>query len=531
MKKGTEHNERRRNNKRKKTRILSLIICLGIALSAVSCGGGGSEGPDQDNNRGNGGGDNDGKGKTITIDTSKPVTLTVDLHGWTPSINDTPTAENPTVFRSPQVIADAFTKMYPNVTIEFVRTKPIGTEEECAQWFTTQIAAGKCPAIAFSWGTAYQSRDWYLPLDEYLDMPNQFIEGNEHWRDAYPEYLWKNHAVANGNGNVVSIPVTLYPGPATGYYYNKEIFAEVGITKLPATLEELIEVSHKLEAAGYIGIAPYEGFSNVTTDQWITQFIVGPAVGNYIMDQVDYDGSGSIEVNEQLRGVKAGLYDPVTHDYAKEVWVQMKRYFNEVLENGWETTDYWKKWSSGEVGIVEDGLWRMTNENNNTYREFEYGIFPCVLMSDDTTEYAKKIEMTESGPYQPDPDLGLNIMKDAVEGDENLLNAAILFLQFLTTPENVTSLVQENKVTIGAVKGAEAPAQLAEWLSQPFPKVPVARWPIGFTTEQNTNANKVFETWVKGGMKDDEFYNKMNEIQQTGADEYIKSLNMDTSGW
>ena len=506
-----------------KKRSLVFLLCFCMMLSATGCSG---------KTKDKGQTDADiTKEETLSFDESKEITLTVDLHGWTPSINETPTPENPTVFRSPQVIADAFMEKYPNVKIEFIRTKPHGTEEEVAQWFTTQIAAETCPTIAFTWGTAYQSRDWYVPLDEYLDMPNQFIEGNEKWRDIFPDYLWTNHAVANVKGEVVSIPISLYPGCATGYYYNKEIFQEVGITKLPTTLGELEEASKKLQAAGYVGIAPYEGFTSVTTDQWITQFIVGPAVGNYIMDKVDYNKNGAIEEGERVRGVKAGIYNPVNNDYAREVWLQMKNYFNNTLEDGWESTNYWKLWTTGKVGMVEDGLWRRVNEDNNTEREFEYGIFPAVLMSDDTSKFAKKVEMTESGPYQPDPDLELNIMKSAVKDDKDLLNAAILFLQFMTVPDHVTSLVQENGVTIGAVKGTKAPAQLAEWLSQPFPKVPVARWPIAFTTGENINANKVFEIWVKGGMSDQDFYQKINEIQQAGADEFIKNLKIDTTGW
>jgi hypothetical protein len=32
-------------------------------------------------------------------------------------------------------------------------------------------------------------------------------------------------------------------------------------------------------------------------------------------------------------------------------------------------------------------------------------------------------------------------------------------------------------------------------------------------------------------MKDDEFFKKVNEIQLKGADDYIKKMNIDTTGW
>lgn len=513
----------------------ALIACAFIMLAAPGCSVSPPSGPNSSEvGGGSGTGDQSGGSSNSSeepIDFTQPVTLTVDLHGWMPTINSTPTPESPTVFNSPQRIADAFTELYPNVTIKWARTKPLGTEEELAQWFTTQINAGTVPAIAFSWGTRFQSRDWYYEMDEYLDKPNPYVEGNTKWRDLYPEYLWSNEAVTSVNGKALAIPVALYPGPATGYYYNKSAFQDAGITKTPQTLEELITAVQKLKTKGYYGIAPSTFFKNVTADQWITLFVVGPSVSGYLMDKIDYDKNNSVNVLEQLRGVKAGVYNPVSNDYARELYKQIKRYYTEVLDPGWETTDYLSKWTEGKVGIFEDGIWRMSSENNNTLREFDYGVFPAVLMGEDTTQYSSKLEYTENGPYQPDPDLVLNIMKDAVKDNPLMLEAAVRFLQFMTTPENVSELVLENGTAIGAVKNTDTPPQLNEWINQPFPKIPKARWPLGFTDEQNMNFNKVVETWVKGGMADEEFYEQINQIQQTGADDYIKKMDIDTTGW
>ena len=122
-------------------------------------------------------------------------------------------------------------------------------------------------------------------------------------------------------------------------------------------------------------------------------------------------------------------------------------------------------------------------------------------------------------------------MKDTVKDNPAMLKAAILFLQFLTTPENVTMLVQENGSTIGAVKGSEPPAQLSEWLNQPFPIVPKATWPKGFTGEYDSSVNKTFESWVKNELDDETFYREINELQVKGAKDYIKSMQIDTEGW
>lgn len=460
------------------------------------------------------------------------VELLVDLHGWMPTLNTEPTAENPNVFVSPQIIADKFTELYPNITIKWARTKPVGgLQAELAEWFTTQINAGTVPAIAFSWGTQYQDRGWYLPLDEYLDTPNEFVEGNEKWRDLFPSYLWTNAGIADANKQAVAIPIALYPGPATGYFYNKTAFEQAGITKTPSTWEELLSASKKLKNAGYTGISPSNILPNIQFGAWVQQFSVGPYMAAGILDQTDYDGDGRVDTYEQLRAVKAGLYNPAEKEYAKELFYQIKRYYTEILETGWESTDYTTLWNDGKVGMREDGMWILQSENSNKGRDFDYGVFPAPPLSKDTSEYAAEAVYTENGPFQPDPDLQLNIMKNAVEGKPEVLDAAVKFLKFLTTPENISALVLEQGADIGAVIGAEVPPILQDWLNQPFAVAPKTGWPAGFTDEQNLALDKNLELWVKGAMEDDEFFGKVNEIQQTGADDYIAKMNVDTTGW
>lgn len=468
---------------------------------------------------------------TKAVSDGAQVELLVDMHGWMPTINTEATEENPNVFLSPQVIADAFQEMYPNITVKWARTKPVGAlQAETAEWFTTQINAGNCPAIAFSWGTQYQDRDWYLPLDEYLDTPNEFVEGNEKWRDLFPEYLWTNSSVADANQKVVAIPIALYAGPATGYFYNQDAFDELGL-QVPKTWEELIAAAGKLKEAGYTGVSPTNILPNITFGSWVEQFSVGPYIAAGIMDETDYDKDGKVSTAEQLRAVKAGLYNPVDKEYAKEFFRQLKRYYTEVLETGWESTDYVSLWNEGKVGMREDGTWILQSENSNKERKCEYGVFAVPPIQKDTTEYAADAAYTEAGPYQPDPDLQLNIMKPAVEGKPEVLDAAVKFLKFLTTPENISALVLEQGSDIGAVKGADVPPILTDWISQPFAVTPKTNWPGAFTDEQGLALDSNFELWVKDSMEDDEFFEKVNEIQQKGADDYIKSMNVDTTGW
>lgn len=462
----------------------------------------------------------------------EPVKLVVDMHGWMPTVNTEPTAENPTVFLSPQKIADKFMEENPHITIAWARTKPVGgLEQELAEWFTTQINAGTVPAIAFSWGTKYQDRGWYLSLDEYLDTPNEYIEGNTKWRDLFPEYLWSNVNIAGVNGDILAIPIALFSGPATGYYYNKAAFADAGITKIPSTWEEMLSASKLLKAKGYIGIAPWSIFKKIDFASWVEQFCIGPSMAAALMSQTDYNKDGKVDATENLRGVKAGIFNPVDKPYAQEFFRQIKRYYTEVLEKGWENADYSTFWNEGKIGMREEGMWALQSENSNKVRVFDYGVFAAPPISKDTTEYASEIKYTEKGPYQPDPDLQLNIMKDAVKDNPAMLDAAVKFLKFLTTPENISQLVLEHGADIGAVKGAEVPPILQEWLNQPFAIIPKASWPAAFTDDKNLVLDKNLEMWIKSSLTDAQFFKIVNDTQQAGADAFIKSTNVDTTGW
>ncbi|MCI5838321.1 MAG: extracellular solute-binding protein [Christensenellaceae bacterium] len=462
---------------------------------------------------------------------SGKIQLVVDLHGYTPSVSRIPTAEDPDVFNSTYYIAEAFMKENPDVEIVWARTKPVGgMDSEVAQWFTTQIAGGTVPAVAFSWGTRYQDRDWYLPLDEYLDDEWEYGGGYETWRDVFRDYIWSSNSIVNARGEIVAIPVTVYPGASTGYFYNKTAFQTAGVESVPLTWKQFIEATEKLEAAGYVGVAPWMYFDTTTTfDAWVFQSVVSPSYAGALMDVIDYDGNGIMSSAEQARACLEGVFS-TEHEYTKDMYRTLKYYYTNMLKKGWASIDYNAPWLNGEVGIREEGLWAIPSENSNVVRAFDYGVFVAPPVSTDSSSYVNEVEYSD-GPYQPGPDLSLNIMKAAVEDDPEMLDAAVRFLKFLTKPENVSLICIENAGVLGAVKGTGHSNLIDEFISQKFPIKPDAAWPAGFTDEYGDRLNRTFERWVNGEIADEKFYAQVDEIQQKGAQSFVKNMGLDTSGW
>ncbi len=485
-------------------KIVAILLCFVFALALfVGCGGK----------------KDDGK-----------IELLVDMHGLMPTLNTEPTTENPTVILATRRIQEAFEKENPDIKIKWARSKPVGgLEAEVSQWFVTQIAGDNCPAIAFSWGTQYQDRDYYVDMTKYYNEPNEYVEGNEKWSDLFEDYLFETSTVRDIKGQLVGVPITLYAGPATGWYYNTDLISK---TQIPKNWEQFVTLAKELNKDPEItAVAPWSYFKKISLDNWIMQYTIGPSIASYIMEQTDYNKDNVTSTVEQLRAMKAGLYNPVTQPYAKEVYVQAKRYFTELLREGWMSTDYTPQWNSGKVAMYEEGLWALYPQYNNTAREFDFGVFPAPLMDSSTTKYTTEIEYTEKGPYQPKGDMILNIMKPAVKDDPALEAAAVKFLKFLTVPENISMIVEEQGSSLGAVKGATYNSVLDDWLDQSFPIVPETNWPLAFNSEQNDKLNRLFGEWVLGRHTDDKFFEQVNTIQQAGADAYIRDLNIDTSGW
>ena len=416
---------------------------------------------------------------------SDKIQLVVDLHGYMPSVSRIPTADDPEVFYSTHYIAEAFMKENPDVEIVWARTKPVGgMDSEVAQWFTTQIAGGTVPAVAFSWGTRYQDRDWYLPLDDYLDDPWEYEGDYETWRDVFRDYLWESNSIINARGETVAIPVTVYPGASTGYFYNKTAFQAAGVESVPATWKQFIDTTKKLESEGYVGVAPWLYFNTTTTfDAWVYQSVVSPSYAGALMDVIDYDGNGIMSTAEQARATLDGVFD-TKHEYTKDMYATLKYYYTDMLKKGWASIDYNAQWINGEVGIREEGLWAIPSENSNVVRAFDYGVFVAPLVSTDSSPYVKEVEYS-NGPYQPAPDLSLNIMKAAVEDDPEMLDAAIRFLKFLTKPENVSLICIENAGVLGAVKNTGHSNLIDEFITQNSPFSPT---PLGLRVSRTNTA-------------------------------------------
>lgn len=514
-------------NKRKLSTVCSFLLTFLFCSQAAACGG---KGGDSSSAEGGASG-----WKDIVINNGNPVELLLDLNGLMPTTNSEPTEQQPVVFRSIQEITDEFTEMFPNVKVKWAyNKKSVGNWE---QWMTTQIATSDAPDIVMMHGAEYADRGWYITLDDILQEPNVFVEegqrGSEHWKDMFPNYMWLSDMTVDAAGNTVAVPVMCYPGTATAYFYNKEIFAELNL-EIPTTWEEFKNVCQVIKKAGYIAVAPWSLNAKANVDVWDIQFSLGPTYAEKIKDQWDYDGNGTMTQDELLRAVYEGVFygQGENRENILSLYNEVKYKYNNILDVGAASSNYEPLWNQGRVAMMEDGMWRLSAENVNAERKFEYGIFATPLADSTTSEYCADFEFGE-GAYNPPISESFNICKDAIaQKGEGQLQAAKLYLMWLTLPKNIDRMVDEKGgQLVGAVYNSSIPAEIEDYIRGQFARTPSCQWTTGVTVETQDRMSRQFQYWIENRFTDANFLKAYDKYLHKGAVDMINALKIDTTGW
>lgn len=151
-----------------------------------------------------------------------------------------------------QALADAYMALYPNVKVS-LELKPAAEGEAYLQFVRAQFATGS-PRVSIIESPHFRDlaqEGLLVNWAPYLQQVNPYT--GEKWENSFEE--WALNLVRDPNtGEMYTMP---YMSVQTFWVYNKRIFAEAGITEVPAqpTWDQLVEWSEKIKATGYIPIA------------------------------------------------------------------------------------------------------------------------------------------------------------------------------------------------------------------------------------------------------------------------------------
>ena len=141
-----------------------------------------------------------------------------------------------------QVLADAYTALHPNVTVS-LELKPAAEGEAYLQFVRAQFATG-APRVSVIESPHFRDlaqEGLLLNWAPYLQQVNPYT--SEKWEESFED--WALNLVRDPNtGEMYTMP---YMSVQTFWVYNKRIFAEAGITDVPAqpTWDQLVEWSEK----------------------------------------------------------------------------------------------------------------------------------------------------------------------------------------------------------------------------------------------------------------------------------------------
>jgi raffinose/stachyose/melibiose transport system substrate-binding protein len=143
-----------------------------------------------------------------------------------------------------QKVADDYMAMHPNVTIEITQL----ANEDFKQKITTVMQAGDPPDLFQSWGGGVL---WEFAKAGLLRDISPDLDANSG--------EWRNSFSAQGALNLFSLDDKYYGAPwnfgGVGIWYNKDLFAQAGITETPKTWDEFLAVVQQLKDAGITPIS------------------------------------------------------------------------------------------------------------------------------------------------------------------------------------------------------------------------------------------------------------------------------------
>lgn len=232
------------------------------------------------------------------------------------------------IFQFKPEIAEAINELakeYEAETGVKVEVETVGGGADYDSAFRAKIAGGDEPDIFNNQGLShlepFKSRAMDLSDQPWVD---RVMEAAKDWMFI--------------DGAVYGMPMNLEVG---GIAYNKDLFAEAGITEPPQTLAELREAMQKLDDAGILPIA--NGFG----ENWISRQVLTAATAH--RDDVDQF------TQDVMNGDKSIVDDPVYQEAIKTLDLLI-----EYGEDNPLTTDYNRQvnmFATGQAAMMTQGNW------------------------------------------------------------------------------------------------------------------------------------------------------------------------------
>jgi ABC-type glycerol-3-phosphate transport system substrate-binding protein len=423
----------------------------------------------------------------------------ISIYGqaYNPSQSMVKTPNNPIPHHMLQVVIDEYQALHPKVQVSIVYAPASITDTRV--WEVTQLTGDIAPDIMWAqsfWTNEDIGKGWWIPLDPYLASPNPYIPaghpGHDRWIDEF--YAVPTEVKRAVDGHIYVVPYDLV---TTFFFYNKNLFDKAGIKDAPATWADFQVVLQKLQKAG---IDPYNGMA------WSMPQLGTMCLRSYIEGKVRPTGSfGAYTLKDMALAIKHGVFSTslpqwqswyslmgASAPYWSKDWAEGTNY------NG--TLDFSVRFTSGQLGILEDGSWRFGLLKANTLVNFPWSSFFMPILTKGTGP--------GQSPYvdgKPAPAIGgatsLQYAITKTAREKKTLPIAVDFLKYMSAPRQAARVIGE----LDQFLPNEKEVHVNQALAGPLKRVTAGIGEAGifvygdkFTTEANDKITKATNQYLLG---------------------------------
>lgn len=455
-------------------------------------------------------------------------TITMGAQGYTPAVEGVKLAPGQPKLTEFGKAAAEFAKLYPDIKIEFLGSDYTYEEDQ----MKTAATGGQLPDMWWQQAALVKAsfpKGVATNLNDYLNEPNPFVEGNPKWRDVFN---------ASVNATTSVNPETIYTNNGdfvgTAFFFNQKIFDDNGLSA-PTTWQELLDICKSLESKGItpLSIQPINsGFG------WVSRIFLGNMLGEEMLKKIDgYSEEPGISTVDVAVAYKKGLIDSRQNPGVLAWWPVAKQLFDycdkTILQlppkppsGSPEPGTYF---AAKKVAMIYDGTWA-PGAVKEAGSNFEVGSFPWPSLAgtyQQATDYDSSNAV--SGPNAAWQFHVSTARSDSSLKEDGKLEAVMTWMKYFSTPQWNQAICNERGSFLPTFTGAKPPASMTDLAKLAAQPIYALTGGAEFTTEAYDQVSRLFQQYLLGQVSMDEVATKYPAIMDKGLSDYLRSNPIDFS--
>lgn len=431
----------------------------------------------------------------------KEVVITIDGGGALGDFNTSLITGYDTL----EKLANEYMELHKGVKIKINRYSMNGERED----LLSRLTVGTAPDIIFQIPTSLAEdlgKGFYVVMDEYLEKPNPYIEGNQKWKDIYDSR--ELEATRGPDGSFYFICLERAPA---GIAYNKEIFAAAGITKIPETYSEFLH-AQKMIYQYDSTIKPF-----LPEFDWY-KIILETSIFAKELEKLDtIRPNGLIDTEEFCKAYSKGLWSPDSDLYREFLFFCGDK--TKYYPAGWNTSQINREYEfvNGKIAMYEVNGRQLFSIYNDPEMRDKVGYFGYPILDlkanymdafvdqndIDYLNIPEQYKIPENERYGvlrgfSGLSTGWWITNTAIRN--NTVETCVDFLMFLTAPQNNNRLIGDKGNSLPISSDAPVPELLRPLVDLYNADLQNEKMFTWGAINSNSKINKYFADQIQNGL-------------------------------